>query len=124
MSRIVGDVTQNGVELLRRPNQMVETLFLPETAPRSEAPIDLTGREPFPRSTLRLDFRVAQQTHNQMYMIGHHDEISQAVTIAVEVAQTVAHNLPQIAATKHASPKPFVERLQIRPGKCVVILAP
>ena len=64
---------------------MIKTLFLPEASLRSKYSIDLPSSETLPGRTLSYDLRLPYQTHNNVHMIGHHDEAAQVVTIPVEV---------------------------------------
>src|SRR6266568_8758004 len=82
---IVGDVSAQVFELLGAADQMIEALLLPEPTSPSECPIQLDGGVFLPRVTLLFQVRIAQQGDEDVRVVGHHDEVAEPVTLAVEV---------------------------------------
>ncbi len=80
-------------ELFRGSDEVIETFFLPKSTGSPQQFINLTCAELFPRTTLLEEICVAEQTYQQMNMIGHNHKVTYMVPIAIKVQQTVRHNL-------------------------------
>jgi len=93
MAGIRRNVLLNRLELLWRPNEVIKTLLLPETPGLLQRLIDLAGRELLPRIPLVQNICTANQAHEQMDVIGHYDEISHVIPIAIEVQKTSVRNV-------------------------------
>jgi hypothetical protein len=113
LSRIVGEISLNGVELLCATDQMVKTFFLPEPASLFQVQIDFAGSKPFPRSTQIFNFRIAEQTDHQMDMIWHHDKVTQMVPLAIKVEQAIGDNLAEFGVPEDAGTPSLIKVLQI-----------
>src|SRR5262249_40457326 len=83
--------------------------LLPEPSELSKRPIKLRCRVFLPRITLGLKLGVTQQTYENMNVVGHHDEVTQQVALAVKVQESVRDDPSQIRVLEHASPVALVE---------------
>ena len=115
VSRVLCDVTLNRFKLLRRADQVVEALLLPEAAFVLQFLIDLLGRESLSRRALSFDVRLTQQADHQMDVIRHHHEIAHVVTHSVKVQQALAHELTEFLLTQHTRAISLVQRFEILP---------
>lgn len=107
--RIRRDVVALIVELLDGADKMIECILLPEASPAPEQAVETRCHVPLPRFALRKHCVFIRKRHEDMHMIGHHDEVSQIVAIAVEAAKAVGNDLRQLWISEHAIAVTVVE---------------
>lgn len=66
---IVGDVTAIMLVLLFRPDEVIETVLLPESSRAADAAIDLAGRIVLPRFALLQHRRFIEECSEQMDIV-------------------------------------------------------
>ncbi len=74
-------------ELLDRPNQVIESVLLPESVLAADPAIDSRRGKMLPRFALCKHCGFVWKGRQQMYVIWHHDEIGQVVPFPVKVPQ-------------------------------------
>ena len=87
------DVSPQVLILVGITNEMVEGLLLPKLPVLMDRLIDPKRCVMKPRIALLFHGVRSRESGEQMDMIRHHDEITQTITLAIEMQERVGHNL-------------------------------
>src|SRR5438067_10546072 len=78
--RVLRDVALESFKMRGTPNQMVETLFLPESSFLPQKTVDLGRGKVLPGRTLGVHFSIPEQADQEMHVVWHHHKIAEVVT--------------------------------------------
>ncbi|MDA1014970.1 MAG: hypothetical protein O3A00_11040 [Planctomycetota bacterium] len=121
--RITRNVVTQEFELIVTSDEMIESVLLPESTLALQLAVNLGRGEVLPRFALSQHRVIVRERGQDMHVVWHDYEISQLVTVSVEVTQTARHNIGWLDPTKDALSVALIERIVPAIRKCRVKLS-
>lgn len=107
--RVRSDVFPIVAKLIFTANEMIESVDFPEPTTPAERPVDLRRRVVFPGFALRERCVLGGEGRENVDVIRHYDEISEAIPFAVEVMQAVGDDPGKFRFPQHTRALAVIE---------------
>ena len=91
------------LKLVRRANQVIKSVLLPEASRRTNRSVNLQGLVMFPTFALYQHQVFVLERREQVNMVGHYYKVGQFIPFPVELLQTFGDDLCHVRIFEDAS---------------------